>query len=335
MKQERSYPAANLTGIMSIILALALLGCDNKINNTKVENSDAIIDSMKVNASNSKTEFAEINGRKIAYRSIGKGESMILCLRFRGDMDSWDPAFLDALAKNYNVIIFDYSGFGLSTGNPPTTMMGFANDVKDLAKALSIQKFIIGGWSFGGGVAQIVTTEMPDLVSGTILIGTRPPGIFKHAPEQIFLETSAKPVNDLNDEVILFFEPRSDLGRKAAKLSHDRIAKRTIDKDVPIKPELWQFYRKGFEDYAADPYKAREKLSATKIPILVISADHEVVFPPENWFELNRKLPTTQIVVIPQTGHGPHHQYPEMVAGYIHSFIKNNKKSATPDLKSN
>ncbi len=332
MKRQPSYSAADLTGIMIFILVLALLACNDKTNNIKMENSNAVTESMKVNASDSKTEFAEVNGRKIAYRSIGKGEPMILCLRFRGDMDSWDPAFLDALAENYNVITFDYSGFGLSTGNPPTTMIGFANDVKDLARVLSIKKFIIGGWSFGGGVAQIVTTEMPEIVSSTVLIGTRPPGIFKHAPEQIFLETSAKPVNDLNDEIILFFEPTSGLSRETAKSSHDRIAKRTVDKDISIKPELWQFYRKGFEDYAADPYKAREKLSTTKIPILVISADHEVVFPPENWFELNRKLPTTQLVVIPQTGHGPHHQYPEMVAGYIHSFIENNKKSVVANL---
>src|SRR5215470_19700367 len=92
------------------------------------------IDNHKLNATNSKTLFAEINGRKIAYRSIGKGDPIILCQRFRGNLDDWDPAFLDALSKNYNVITFDYTGFGSSTGEPPTNMLLFAKDVVDLAK---------------------------------------------------------------------------------------------------------------------------------------------------------------------------------------------------------
>jgi pimeloyl-ACP methyl ester carboxylesterase len=279
-----------------------------------------------VNATNSRTRFAETGGRKIAYRSIGKGEPMILCQRFRGILDDWDPAFLDELAKNYNVIIFDYSGFASSTGNPHSDMMGFAGDVVDLAKALKFNKIIIGGWSFGGWVAQIVTTEFPELVSQMILIGTRPPGKVTHDFEELFRQTAYKPVNDFEDEVVLFFEPISDLSRQLAKESHERIARRTVDRDPLVKLEQLQYYGKGGADYTKDPYNARQKLTKTTTPILVISGDHEICFPPENWFELNRKLPTTQVVVIPRAGHGPHHQYPEMTAAYIHSFIETNKK---------
>lgn len=276
-----------------------------------------------ISATESRTQFAEINGKKIAYRSIGSGTPMILCQRFRGNLDSWDPLFLEELAKNYTVIIFDYTGFGSSTGKPASTMLEFAGDVKDLSQSLNYKKIIVGGWSFGGAVAQIVTSEYPDLVSQAILIGTRPPGAFKHLPEKIFLEISAKPENDLNDEIILFFEPTSEISKKLAKESHDRIAKRTIDKDAYIKQELWKQYSLGFEDFAKDPYKAADKLATGKTPILVITADHEVVFPPENWFELNRKMPNTQVIVIPQTGHGPQQQYPVMVAGMIRVFLEN------------
>jgi len=37
-----------------------------------------------INAANAKTEFVEIGGRKIAYRSIGRGLPIILVTRFRG-----------------------------------------------------------------------------------------------------------------------------------------------------------------------------------------------------------------------------------------------------------
>jgi len=165
------------------------------------------------------------------------------------------------------------------------------------------------------------------LISQTVLIGTKPPGHVKYSYEEIFLKVSRKYDNDFEDEVILFFEPTSKISRLTAEESHQRIAQRTKDNDIKVRPDLWQFYFKGGEDFQQDPYNARQKLAETKIPIIVISADHEICFPPENWFDLNRKLPTTQIVVIPQTGHGVHHQYPDLVSSYIHSFIEHNKKA--------
>lgn len=321
---KKNIQISQIAGILflSLIAIISLESCADAT--VKAEDNNQTI-KEEINATNSRTQFADINGRKIAYRSIGNGEPMILCQRFRGNLDDWDPAFLDELAKNYNVITFDYTGLASSTGNPHTNIKDFSSDVVDLAKALNIEKFILGGWSFGGWVAQIVTTEYPELVYQTILIGTRPPGKVSHDMEEIFKQTAYKPVNDLEDEVILFFEPISEFSRIKAKESHDRIAKRTIDKDMAVKLEQLQFYGMGAEDYVKDQYNAREKLATTKIPILVISGDHEICFPPENWFELNRKLPTTQLVVIPRSGHGPQHQYPQMVAEYIRSFIETSK----------
>ena len=54
--------------------------------------------STSVSAIDAPTQFAESNGRQLAYRSIGEGEPMVLCNRFRGILDSWDPAFLDGSA---------------------------------------------------------------------------------------------------------------------------------------------------------------------------------------------------------------------------------------------
>jgi hypothetical protein len=44
----------------------------------------------------------------MAYRCAGKGAPVILCNRFRGIIDVWDPAFLDSFAETYEVIIFDF-----------------------------------------------------------------------------------------------------------------------------------------------------------------------------------------------------------------------------------
>ncbi|SHL96695.1 alpha/beta fold hydrolase [Chitinophaga sp. CF418] len=308
-----------------VYLHLCLGGCNTADSNSVKHSPDIDTTVSKITAVNAPTKFAEVDGHKIAYRRIGQGEPLILCSRFRGNLDSWDPAFLDALAEEHTVVTFNYSGFGSSTGIPPTTMAGFAKDVLDLSASLGYDKFIIGGWSFGGAVAQNIITEHPEKVSQAILIGTRPPGKISHSFEESFLRVSRIPHNTLEDEVILFFEPAWEPSVEAARRSHDRIAQRK-EMDARIDEKVWPDYIAGFADFTADPYKSREKLCNTRLPIMVISADHEVCFPPENWFELNRKLPTTQLVVIPRTGHGVHHEYPELVSQYITSFLRDRQR---------
>jgi pimeloyl-ACP methyl ester carboxylesterase len=268
-----------------------------------------------------KTAYATMPGKKLAYRSIGHGDPIIFCNRFRGVLDSWDPAFLDELAKEFRVIIFDYSGIGLSSGELPIVIADVAEDVKDLAQFLKLEKFIIGGWSYGGTVAQTFSVRYPQLITHTILIGTNPPGQNANPPEKIFLETSAKPVNDLADEVILFFEPASAVSREAAKLSHERIAKRVNDKDIPVPVEKFARYFMGVADYTKDSLNSREKLGKLSTPVLCLSGDHDCVCPIENWYPLTRKMPNLQIIMLPHAGHGPQHQYVELSVKYISDFI--------------
>ena len=51
-------------------------------------------------------QFIKVDGLNIAYKVIGKGEPIIFLARFRGTLNDWDPAFVDAMAKSYQVILF-------------------------------------------------------------------------------------------------------------------------------------------------------------------------------------------------------------------------------------
>jgi pimeloyl-ACP methyl ester carboxylesterase len=274
------------------------------------------------NALTAQTQFLESHGRKIAFRSVGAGAPLVLCNRFRGNLDTWDPAFIDALAAHFRVIYFDSSGLGRSTGKPPSDILSMANDARDLIDGLGLGKVVLGGWSLGGLAAQVLATERPDLLTHLIVIGSGPPGKTEHAPEAIFFEAAHHEVNDLADEYVLFFEPKSERSREAAKESHDRIAQRTADLDLTIPSPLWPGLHHAGAEFFADKYGTLEKLKQARIPILLICGDHDVVFPVENWFALNRQLPTAQIVVFPQTGHGPQHQHPATSVGYIETFVR-------------
>jgi pimeloyl-ACP methyl ester carboxylesterase len=269
------------------------------------------------------TLFVDLSGRQLAYRTLGEGRPIVLCNRFRGILDSWDPAFLDTLAESFTVIYFDYSGLGVSTGNASFNPRALANDARDLAWTLGYEEIVIAGWSLGGQAAQAFTALYPEMVSHTILIGSIPPGQEVKGSEQIFFDTALKFDNDLKDETILFFEPNSEASRDAAQASHDRIAMRTTDRDTPIPEHLYM--RLLREEQGVHPFMDKggywEKLSATMVPILAICGDHDSMSPVENWHALNARWNTLEVITFPQAGHGPHHQYPKTVALYIATFV--------------
>lgn len=271
------------------------------------------------------TELLDVGDRRLAVRSVGAGRPIILCNRFRGTLDTWDPAFIDGLARHYRVVTFDYAGLGSSTGLPPSGISSMAKDVRDLARVLEIDRTILAGWSMGGLVAQTALAEHSGLVSHLVLIGTAPPGTNAHAAEPIFFERATKVLNDLDDETVLFFEPASEQSRRAAESSHERIARRTRDLSPPVPPSAWEGLFRAGAEFAADERGVRRFLENTDIPVLVLSGDHDIVFPIENWYDLTRRLPTTELVVFPRAGHGPQHQYVDAAVGTILNFVASSR----------
>ena len=93
-----------------------------------------------------------------------EGSPLLLCQRFRGTMDDWDPEFVALLALGRKVIRFDSAGVGESSGIAPNTVHGMAEFVPALLDALDIEFADLLGWSLGGYVAQTVALEWPTRV---------------------------------------------------------------------------------------------------------------------------------------------------------------------------
>lgn len=276
-------------------------------------------------AINSPNQFVDVNGRTIAYRSIGEGKPLVLCMRFRGNMDLWDPSFLDGLAaQGFRVITFDYTGLGLSTGTPTYNPIEMARDPRDLIKALDLTDVALGGWSLGGLAVQAALALYPQNISHLVLLGTNPPGPLVKSAEQLFFDTAGIETNTLDDEIVLFFEPKSELSRAAARRSHDRIATRReeLSKPVPIEFARANLGR-GPKNTAFPADAVLAALKNSVVPILHIGGDHDIIFPVENWYALNQTLKSLHLITYPQAGHGPHHQHPELSADVIASFVCN------------
>src|SRR5262245_29223878 len=169
------------------------------------------------------TRYVQVGPDRIGYRSIGAGPPLLLLTRMRGTLDTWDPLFLDELAKTHRAITVDYPGVGYSSGTLPAGIGAAADFVAALATALELDRFVLLGWSWGGTVAQTFVVEHPSRAMHAILLGTNPPGELVKGIQPAFIERAFRPVNDLDDETVLFFEPRSAVSRAAARASRERI----------------------------------------------------------------------------------------------------------------
>lgn len=266
----------------------------------------------------------EAGGRQLAYRSIGEGTPLLLCSRFRGTMDSWDPAFLDALAGHgIRVIVFDPSGIGLSTGERSYNPLEMAEDLRDLAGALDLGPVAVGGWSLGGLVAQAALARIPSLLSHMLLIGTAPPGPCARPAEQLYYDIATMPRCSLEDEAVLFFGDQSGKGLDAARRSAERLALRKAGRSAEVP---WEWAAAQLGDAPRQPLFPSDAvlaaLRSTSIPILHVGGCNDIGHPVENWYALSRQLPTLQVITFPSTGNAPHHHYPESVAAHLAVFLR-------------
>src|ERR1700731_3499769 len=122
------------------------------------------------------TQFVEADGIRFAYRRWGKRGGLPLAFNqhFTGNLENWDPAVLDRLAKEREVIIFNNAGVAGSSGEEATSFAGIVKNAEAFIDSLRLTKFDLLGFSIGGMVAQQITLDRPELVRKLILVGTAP-----------------------------------------------------------------------------------------------------------------------------------------------------------------
>lgn len=283
---------------------------------------------MTLSATQAANRYADLPGRRLAYRVIGNGRPLLLAQRFRGTMDHWDPLFLDTLAAlGFRVVVFDSSGIGRSTGEQTYAPPSLARDLTELAQALGLAqpgqpRPVLGGWSLGGIAAQLAFAQQPTFWSHLVLLATAPPGDIVKTGDPLFNDVATRPGEEEEDLITALFEPRSALSRAAAHRSFKRIAQRTEGRSPAVPLGFAADYLGRTPRTPPFPVPAvLETLRTTETPILHLGGDHDLAFPVENWYALGGQLPTLHLLTFPQAGHGPHLQEPEAAAHYIHTFV--------------
>ena len=117
------------------------------------------------------------NGIDYAHREAGEGAVPLVVLQhFRGNLDNWDPALIDALAASRRVVTFDNAGVGGSTGTTPDTVEQMARDAIAFLDAMGFGQADVLGFSIGSFVAQDIALIRPGVLRRLILASSAPQG---------------------------------------------------------------------------------------------------------------------------------------------------------------
>jgi pimeloyl-ACP methyl ester carboxylesterase len=116
---------------------------------------------------------------RLAYRRLGtsSGTPLLILTHFRGVMDKFDPLLVNTFSQSRSVILIDYAGVGLSSGDVATTVKQSADDILLFLDMIGEREVDILGFSLGGFVAQLVALNADEKkvkVRKLILAGTTP-----------------------------------------------------------------------------------------------------------------------------------------------------------------
>ena len=264
------------------------------------------------------------NGVDYAFRSTGAADAapLVLLQHFRGNLDNWDPALIDALAQSRRVITFDNRGVAASSGTTPGTIAEMAGDAIDFVDALDVGAVDLLGFSIGSFVAQEIALVRPSIVRRLVLASSAPQGasgMHGWAPEVI--DAVGKPETSPEGYLSVFFTG-SDAGRAAGQQAAGRIfGARTIDRDAPTS---WQTRLAQYDAVCAwgqPKHSLLERVAAIDKPVFVANGDSDPMILPRYSYLLAGLIPAAHLKMYPDAAHGFLFQHHAEFAADVEAFL--------------
>jgi pimeloyl-ACP methyl ester carboxylesterase len=251
----------------------------------------------------------QINGINMYYEIHGSGYPLIMMTGFTGTTRMWDSQ-IAALSKEYQLIIFDMRGHGQTEA--PRDHTSYSNDILvedeyQLLQHLGINKAIIGGLSLGGLVGMWFYLKHPEMTRALVLADTGP-GYRNPETRKAFAKDREKLTELLIKDGMEAFL-RSKYSVDDYYTTPDIM--RTLD------PIGIAFINKGvLTDVPPVPL---EEIKGP--PTLIICGEQDASMMPASHVMSNR-IQGSELVIIPQAGHGANVDQPLLFNQAILDFLK-------------
>ncbi|MFF2059652.1 alpha/beta fold hydrolase [Rhodococcus qingshengii] len=267
------------------------------------------------------TRTITAGGVTYAYRELGpKGEiPVVFFVHLAANLDNWDPRIIDPIAKKRRVIAFDNRGVGASTGKVPDSIEAMADDAVTFITALGLGTVDIFSFSLGGMIAQALVLEHPELVRRIVLTGTGPAGgkdIDKVA-RTTYYDILRATLTRSDPKEFLFFN-RNTAGKRAATAFVERLKERTDDRDAPVSVKAFQTQLTAIKKWGRS---TPENLSVITAPTLVANGDNDRMVRSTLSEDLHRRIPASELIIYPDSGHGGIFQHHDTFAPAAVDFL--------------
>ncbi len=265
------------------------------------------------------TSAIEIDGRRFAWRSVGRGPKLLLVNGYAATSADWDPGFLMGLARSFEVICPDNRGVGGSEpGEGELTIDAMAADLEALLDALDLEAIPLVGWSMGGFIAQRLAARSPQRVEAMALLATDPGG-----PDSVLLEPEAwfrltdhsSPSRIQASQLIsVLFPPEvaADIDLRFGDVV--AAARAALSLEVLAAQEAAMIAWHAAE-------QPLPKMPGGSLPTLIAHGSADVVIPTANTAALAAAWPDSRIELFDGCGHAFFAQEPQRAAHLIVSFL--------------
>lgn len=263
------------------------------------------------------SQFVEIgDGVTVHLRDEGPrdGRPIILLHGSNADLHTWET-WAEELKKTYRVIRFDQIGHGLTGAAPDQDYStdAFVADIDEVADALGLESFILGGNSMGGSHTVAYAMKHPERLDAIILVDAGGADIPKSGDGNIGFTIARTPVLNLLMEHIT---PRSLVEQSLEQSVSNQaiVTEQAVDR-------YWEMLRYPGNRTATIARFSRdwagfdaESVSAITAPALIIWGTEDALIPFEagEWYD--EHLPNSTLVAYPEIGHLPHEEEPGSIA---------------------
>ncbi|MCX7680625.1 MAG: alpha/beta hydrolase [Anaerolineae bacterium] len=240
-----------------------------------------------------------VNGVRLHYYRTGHGDKrpMVLIHGFSDNGLCWTPV-ARALEADYDVIMPDMRGHGLSARVQPGEAVDMAADVAELIRTLGLSRPIVGGHSMGAAVAYQLTVRFPELVSALFL---EDPGwwLTRPAPPPPDENPIAKWVKSLSTQTL---EELLVQYRKDHPTWPEELLQPMCESKKQLDPMIFDVVSAGMH---SEEWSWRTTLQNVTQPILLFTGNPELggIVTPEVVAKVRELNPGVTIVTIPDVGH--------------------------------
>lgn len=242
---------------------------------------------------------ADVNGVRLAYDVRGSGPPLVLIMGYRLSSLAWPLDFVETLARQFTVVIFDNRGTGAS--DKPTAGYEIANMARDLAGLLDHLQIVranILGYSMGGAIAQEFVRQFPDRVKALVLCATMCGGPrATYAPAsvtRIMREHEGLTPEQIARRIWTVTYSPGYLEQHRERAEHQM--QREIAAPTPLHAADLQFQ-------AFAEFDCSRVLPGFQVPTLVLTGDQDRLVAPQNSKFIASLIPGARLVTIPDCGH--------------------------------